>query len=59
MPNEFTMAEVKECLRLLAHAAERITVNTYYEQGAVAADEVFRTLDKVEKMIGTEQESKR
>ena len=59
MPNELTMADVKECLRLLAYAAERITVNTYYEQGAMAADEVFRTLDKVEKMIGTEQESKR
>ena len=54
MPNELTMAEVKECLRLLAYAAERISVNTYMEQGATAADTVFVTLEKVEKILGLE-----
>lgn len=57
MNNELTMDDVKECLLLLAKAAERITVNTYMEQGAVAADEVFQTLDKVEKLIAERSEN--
>lgn len=39
---------MKETIRLLAKAIERITVNTYVEQGALAADEVFKILEEVE-----------
>ena len=41
MNNELTMDKVKECLHLLAYAA----------------DEVFQTLDKVEKLIGERSEN--
>lgn len=39
---------MKETIRLLAKAIERVTVNTYVEQGALAADEVFKILEEVE-----------
>lgn len=39
---------MKEIIRLLAKAIERVTVNTYVEQGALAADEVFKILEEVE-----------
>lgn len=39
---------MKEIIRLLAKAIERVTVNTYVEQGALAADEVFKILEEIE-----------
>ena len=45
------MKEVTEILRLLAKAIEQNTVNTYQEQGGVAADVVFRILEEAEKRI--------
>ena len=45
------MKEVIEILRLLAKAIEQNTVNTYQEQGSVAADVVFRILGDVKKRI--------
>ena len=39
---------MKETIRLLAKAIERVTVNTYVEQGGLAADEVFKILEEVE-----------
>lgn len=38
------MKEVIEILRLLVKAIEQNTINTYQEQGSVAADVVFRIL---------------
>lgn len=45
------MKEVTEILRLLAKAICQNTVNTYQEQGSVAADVVFRILEDAEKRI--------
>ena len=45
------MKEVIEILRLLARAIEQNTVNTYQEQGSVAADVVFRILADAKKRI--------
>ena len=45
------MKEVTEILRLLAKAIGQNTVNTYREQGIVAADVVFRILEDAEKRI--------
>ena len=45
------MQEVLEILRLLSKAIERNTVNTYQEQGAIAADAVFTILGEAEKKI--------
>ena len=42
---------MKETIRLLAKAIERVTVNTYVEQGALAADEVFKILAEVENRL--------
>lgn len=44
--------ELKQVLLLLAKAIERVTVNTYVEQGQAGADEVFRILEQVEKICG-------
>ena len=43
----------KKCIELLAKAIERVTVNTYAEQGALGADEVFKLLEQVESEIKT------
>ena len=51
-----TTKEIKECLQLLAKAIERVAVNTYCEQGALAADEVFAILEKAEKIIGEKEQ---
>ena len=45
------MKEVTEILRLLAKAIEQNTINTYQEQGSVAADVVFRILGDAKKRI--------
>lgn len=45
-----------EVLKLLVKAIERVTVNTYLEQGAVAADEVFEILEKIEEIIEKDKE---
>ena len=45
------MKEVTEILRLLAKAIRQNTVNTYQEQGSVAADVVFHILEDAEKRI--------
>lgn len=45
------MKEVIEILRLLVKAIEQNTVNTYQEQGSVAADVVFRILGDAERRI--------
>ena len=37
-----------EAIKLLAQAIEQVTVNTYVEQGAMAADKVFKILEEVE-----------
>lgn len=37
-----------ETIRLLVQAIEQVTVNTYVEQGAMAADKVFKILEEVE-----------
>ena len=46
--------EFKQALLLLSKAIERVTVNTYVEQGQAGADEVFRLLEEVEKLCGNE-----
>lgn len=46
--------ELKQVLLLLAKAIERVTVNTYVEQGQAGADEVFRILEQVENICGEE-----
>jgi hypothetical protein len=45
------MQEIVEILRLLSKAIEQNTVNTYQEQGAVAADAVFAILQEAERKI--------
>ena len=42
--------------KLLTKAIERVTVNTYLEQGAVAADEVFEILEEVEEIFEEDKE---
>lgn len=42
---------MKETIRLLVKAIERVTVNTYVEQGTLAADEVFKILAEVENRL--------
>ena len=37
-----------EAIKLLVQAIEQVTVNTYVEQGAMAADKVFKILEEVE-----------
>ena len=54
MSKDKQIIEIKECLRLLVTAVERVTVNTYIEQGSLGADSVFSILEKVEKIIGKE-----
>lgn len=44
--------KLKEAVLLLAKAIERVTVNTYVEQGSAGADEVFEILEQVEKICG-------
>lgn len=46
-----TPEKIKECLALLAQAIERVTVNTYAEQGALPADEVFKLVGRVEELL--------
>lgn len=46
--------ELKQVMLLLAKAIERVTVNTYVEQGSAGADQVFRILDQVENICGKE-----
>ena len=45
------MQEIWEILRLLSKAIEQNTVNTYQEQGAVAANAVFTILQEAERKI--------
>ena len=45
------MQEIVEILRLLSKAIEQNTINTYQEQGAVAADVVFGILQEAERKI--------
>lgn len=45
--------KTKEILLLLAKAIEQNTINTYQEQGRVAADKVFKILEEAEKKIET------
>lgn len=49
---------MKETIRLLAKAIERVTVNTYVEQGSMAADEVFKILEEIEKRLEDMPEAK-
>ena len=42
--------------KLLTKAIERVTVNTYLEQGAAAADEVFEILEEVEEIFEEDKE---
>lgn len=53
-----TPEEIKEALSLLASAIERVTVNTYVEQGALAADEVFKILVRVDNILAVPEEKK-
>ena len=46
-----TTEEVRWCLLALVKAIERVTVNTYVEQGAVPADEVFKILGQIEDVL--------
>ena len=46
-----TPEKIRECLLLLAKAIERVTVNTYVEQGAIPADEVFKLVGQVEELL--------
>lgn len=46
-----TTEKIRECLALLAQAIERVTVNTYAEQGAIPADEVFKLVGRVEELL--------
>lgn len=48
--------KTNQALLLLAKAIERVTVNTYVEQGQVGADEVFRILREVEKLCRNKEE---
>ncbi len=45
-----------DILRLLSKAIERVTVNTYVEQGALGADEVFGILAEIERMLKEAEE---
>ena len=45
------MKEIVEILMLISKAIEQNTVNTYQEQGAVAADAVFAILQEAERKI--------
>lgn len=45
------MKEILEILRLLSKAIEQNTINTYQEQGSVAADVVFGILQEAERKI--------
>ena len=45
------MQEILEILRLLSKAIEQNTVNTYREQGVIAADAVFAILEEAERKI--------
>lgn len=47
----------KKCIELLAKAIERVTVNTYAEQGALGADEVFKLLGQVENELKESEET--
>ena len=49
---EDTLAGVKECIKLLSHAVERLTVNTYTVQGESAANEVLVILRKINDKVG-------
>lgn len=42
-------------LTLLVQAIEQVTVNTYLEQGAAAADEVFEILEQVTEIIENDE----
>lgn len=42
-------------LMLLVQAIEQVTVNTYLEQGAVAADKVFEILEQVTEIIENDE----
>lgn len=48
-----------EVLKLLAEAIERVTVNTYLEQGAAAADEVFEILEQIDEIIEKDKEEEK
>jgi hypothetical protein len=37
-------------------AIEQVTVNTYLEQGSVAADEVFKILEQIDEIIEKDKE---
>ena len=54
-----THEEIRDALSLLSKAIERVTVNTYVEQGALAADEVFEILGRVEKILNAPEEKKK
>jgi hypothetical protein len=41
---------------LLVRAIEQVTVNTYLEQGAAAADEVFEILEKIAEIFAEDKE---
>lgn len=42
-------------LRLLVQAIEQVTVNTYLEQGAEAADKVFEILEQATEIIENDE----
>jgi hypothetical protein len=44
-----------KALMLLVKAIERVTVNTYFEQGAAAANEVFEILEQITEIIENEE----
>lgn len=48
----------KKCIELLAKAIERVTVNTYAEQGQTGADEVFKLLGQVKTELKESEENK-
>ena len=45
-----------KALMLLVRAIEQVTVNTYLEQGAAAADEVFEILEKIAEIFAEDKE---
>ena len=49
-----TTEKIVEALRLLAEAVSLVTVNTYVEQGVLAAGKVFELLGKVEEIVKEE-----
>ena len=51
-----TERETQQAILLLAKAIERVTVNTYVEQGSVGADAVFEILGRVEDICKTEEQ---